>query len=335
MVLSQEFHCNLHVVYQVSVHVYLPIYLRCNTVKDCRQGLDELHCDSFLCPGFFRCWKSQVCVHPLHVCDGIKQCPYSDDELLCYLDPCPSTCNCQGHAFNCRSTFPAFKYKELRYIDATGSGLEIEDFRSNKLLIVLKLSSCNISRITDLPKLQNLQTLDLSFNNLIEFDVTKLIPLNNIQKIILSNNPISTLSVERYIQNISLRFLDLSSTHLEIIDMAQLASLPMLQILNVSHGKLQSLNPKGNFSMLSLQVLDLQGSFLQSLQQGVLKTISVATKVFSSNYRICCPMNLPENFNLQQCSSPKEIISSCTRLLKSNISRFTFWLFFILTVIGK
>ena len=60
----------------------------------------------------------QVCMHPVHVCDGIAQCPHEDDEHACDLT-CPTSCNCQGHAFVCSSKFNTHYYSELRYFYAS------------------------------------------------------------------------------------------------------------------------------------------------------------------------------------------------------------------------
>ena len=43
----------------------LPVYLRCNAVSDCPGREDEAACGS--CPGFYRCYASNVCVHPSNV----------------------------------------------------------------------------------------------------------------------------------------------------------------------------------------------------------------------------------------------------------------------------
>ena len=41
-------------------YICLPVYLRCNGVPDCPLAADELDCESYICPGYYRCWKSQV-----------------------------------------------------------------------------------------------------------------------------------------------------------------------------------------------------------------------------------------------------------------------------------
>nr|KAG5697927.1 hypothetical protein BaRGS_026865 [Batillaria attramentaria] len=64
----------------------LPVFVRCNGVYDCPGKEDEAACDSYTCPGFYRCRDSRVCLHSDHLCDGVFQCPQQDDELLCVFN---------------------------------------------------------------------------------------------------------------------------------------------------------------------------------------------------------------------------------------------------------
>ncbi|KAL8618516.1 hypothetical protein ACOMHN_000661 [Nucella lapillus] len=123
----------------------MPVYTRCNGVNDCPGKEDEEDCDHYTCHGFYRCRKSQVCVHEHHLCDGRFQCPEHDDELMCNFT-CPETCHCYGHAFICRGSFTADKYPELRYLDAEKTGMHPKNFSQNHKLIYLGLKNCGITR---------------------------------------------------------------------------------------------------------------------------------------------------------------------------------------------
>ena len=99
----------------------LPVYVRCNGVNDCPGHEDEEGCDVYMCPGYYRCRASKVCVHVTHVCDDWPLCPQLDDELLCN-QTCPLDCTCHGLAFFCLQVFAADEYPDLRFLDARGSG---------------------------------------------------------------------------------------------------------------------------------------------------------------------------------------------------------------------
>nr|KAG5700324.1 hypothetical protein BaRGS_002670 [Batillaria attramentaria] len=127
-----------------AVQYCLPVHVRCNRVRDCSGGEDEKDCGRYTCPGFYRCRDSRICLHPHFICDGVAQCPQSDDELLCDLT-CPASCTCYGLAFICTTwSFPAASFPNLRYIDASGTDMRPEDFEHNRMLIHLRLA-----RLTD------------------------------------------------------------------------------------------------------------------------------------------------------------------------------------------
>ena len=86
--------------YQCPRGYCLPVYTLCNGLNDCPGREDEQDCDTFTCPGLYRCRASPMCVHFSHLCDNVTQCPQGDDELLCRVS-CPENCSCHGYAFTC------------------------------------------------------------------------------------------------------------------------------------------------------------------------------------------------------------------------------------------
>ena len=214
------------------------MYLLCNQVKDCPGGVDELHCHDLTCPGHFRCWHSQVCLHADHVCDGIKQCPHQDDELLCDL-VCPLHCQCQGLAFVCSQPFPAQQFPQLRYLDAHHSKMTPEQLYSNYLLVYVKLSNCGIASV-NVPSLQNLVTLDLAENEISHLDMNRFMKLVNLQVLVLRKNKLMSLTsnvVQSAITKLSL--LDLSFMDSSVLETSHLKTFLNLTVLNISHSKVR------------------------------------------------------------------------------------------------
>ena len=56
-------------------------------LKYCRNGLHLLECEHFLCSGSFKCQHS-YCVPTYKVCNGVQDCPYGDDEIMCPVLAC-------------------------------------------------------------------------------------------------------------------------------------------------------------------------------------------------------------------------------------------------------
>ena len=164
-------------------------------------------------------------MHPDHVCDGIKQCPHHDDELVCSIQ-CPALCLCQGWAYVCPRSFqppsrtsgpswtdlplrklgprwprgldvqPHF-FPQLCLVDASQSNMHPNSFSNNSLLEYPRLSDCRIIDVT-IPKLPNLQTLDLSANVVTEMNVAEMKKLDDLLSINLSYNPLTKVYLRKF-----------------------------------------------------------------------------------------------------------------------------------------
>ncbi|XP_025107404.1 uncharacterized protein LOC112572091 [Pomacea canaliculata] len=157
---------------------------RKTNVFECDNKQDETACDTYTCPGYYRCRSSHVCLHPDHVCDGWPQCPEGDDELLCGLS-CPDTCVCHGLAFTCIKRFAASSYLQLRFLDASGSGMTPSDVVNNTMIVYLSFNNCNISVLEQM-NLANLQILDLSDNYITSFSSKIIENLHNLRTLSLA-----------------------------------------------------------------------------------------------------------------------------------------------------
>nr|KAG5710813.1 hypothetical protein BaRGS_026964 [Batillaria attramentaria] len=188
----------------------LPVFVRCNGVHDCPGREDEAACDSYTCPGFYRCRASSVCLHPDHVCDNVYHCPQKDDELLCVN-----------------------LYPNVRYLDASDSGLGVKQLTTNRLMIFLSLSRCNLTHLDSLV-LPNLRHLDLSDNHLTVLKREDLLGLGNLQ-----------------------------------LDVKKLIPFPHLQTLNLSECEVDRILEDGFQSLPKLRVLDLRGCPVSDFPRGV------------------------------------------------------------------
>ena len=314
----------------------LPVYVICNGVYDCPGRQDEAACDSYTCPGLFRCRDSKICLHPSHVCDGILQCPQRDDELFCDL-ACPEHCTCYGLAFTCDEIFDVGAHPNLRYLDASRSMLRPEELTGNSMLVFLALADCALVSANKL-SLPNLQSLDLS-DNLIEFmDKGQLDSMPNLRVLFLAGNPLREVlftgfsAMDVFFELISL---DFSRTQLGQFDAGVLEPFTNLQIINFSNSNIDKVLADGFQPLVSLKVLDLRGCPMSTYPRDVFKGLTSLEEVYADNYKLCCPMTLPEGFNIHKCQSQSDPVSSCDRLLKSNIFRVLLPVFASLAFFGN
>ena len=311
----------------------LPLFLRCNEVEDCPRGEDELGCDTLPCPGYYRCRSSRICLHADHVCDGVFHCPQQDDERFCNLT-CPQQCLCQGLAFTCPTPFAAEKYPELRYLDASGSGMSAGNLTGNFYLIRLILSRCNLHDVANFT-FQNLRELDLSYNLLQTVKLDSFDSLNNLETLILSWNPITQiLASQTQHVNTLLRRLDIAGLKLKVLNLQLVSDIfPNIERLNMSSGEFDTVS---TFEVMTeLKTLDLSGSPVVNFPSTVFKGLQKLSKVHAQNYRLCCEQILPDVMNLDKCFSPVDEISSCDNLLRSPLYRAFLWTFAFVGMFGN
>ena len=324
--------------FQCSQGHCLPIYLRCNGVDDCPNREDEASCESYTCSGFYRCRRSKVCLHPDHMCDGMYQCPQYDDELLREKPACPDVCHCHGLAFVCTVKFSASSYPDLRYLDASGSGMTPSDLSNNVLLIHLRLSDCRIDTQPIL-MLPNLRHLDLSENGLKHIDMQHFNTLNNLRVLVLTGNPLLSITNTESPEPdmMVLETITLSDTSFSVFNGSALAGCPNLKTLNISWSKLTTIAEDGFQSTPLLENLDVRGSSLKDYPIDLLRSLVFLKIVHTDNYKLCCEVTLPEDFLLSNCHvyAIQDLLASCKDLLKSNVYRVFLWLFATLSVVGN
>ena len=312
----------------------LPVYTRCNRIYDCIYHEDERDCDKLVCPGFYRCRGSTVCVHVDHLCDGWPQCVQRDDEWLCDTI-CPEGCLCQGQAFLCRQSFSAHLYHHLRYLDAKGSEMALLDLRNNSYLVHLNLAYCSIRFLPGI-LLPNLRTLDLSFNLIVNLSLNAVYELQNLQILVLKGNPLILLDTGLTRQrHTALKSLDLSETDIDILDSQILLGFSQLEHLDVSFAQLHSIARHGLQLLPRMQELDIRGNFISKFPDDLFFGLSELTLVHASDYRLCCHHLLPVRVPATQCLAPQHFMSSCQNMLQVEAHRHYLWVIGAIASLGN
>ncbi|KAL8613517.1 hypothetical protein ACOMHN_007560 [Nucella lapillus] len=313
----------------------LPVYTRCNGMYDCTDHQDEEGCKDLTCPGFFRCRTSVICVHSDHLCDAWPHCPEHDDELLCDLT-CPVHCLCQGHTFLCFQPFSAMLFPQLRYLDATGSGMTLSDVNHHNSLFHLILAACSLTLLPDL-RLLNLRVLDLSGNDFQYINVTSFLGLS-LHKLFLSDNPLRSVFASHPSEadpQHTLSMVDLSYTSLKMFDSEVFSSFPRLQKLNLTSTTVHTISPSGFQFTQKLTELYLGGSPVKTFPSEIFNDLFSLHIIVTDNYKLCCHEILHNNFDATSCYAPKDEISSCKDLLQSWTYRGFLWLITCFSVIGN
>ena len=314
----------------------LPVYLRCNGVNDCPGREDEAGCDEYTCTGWYRCRGSlKVCLHPDNLCDDVYQCPLRDDELNCNA-ACPESCTCYGMAFFCTRQFWVYRHPELRFLEARGTGLWPSMVRQNRMLVHLGLGLCGL-HLLFLPDLPNLHSLDLADNRLSAVTSAHFCHLKHLRRLSLAGNPLVTVFGHGpgFPSLSSLREVDLSGVVMSTLNMNNLSVLMNLQSLNLSHSGVRQVSEDGFKPLTKLQKLDLRGCPLSDFPRDIFNGLNDLQSVHAINFKLCCPVTLPEDFNPLNCHAPSDEISTCEALLRSNIYRGFLAAFAVMALVGN
>ena len=315
----------------------------CDGILQCPQQDDEVLCQP-------------SCPHQCH-CQGLA--------WVCQekLDPEIFQTNTTGNVMSV--------YTQPRYIDASFSGMSFTDLISLNLLVRLSLSKCNVKEIslsnfTNISSqrrsytiLPNLQHIDLSYNELVSIDLSDFMFLINLQVIILSNNPISNImnsglfrkiqsnvvNLQSNLQNTTnaqpihessqLTLLDLSFTYFELLNTSLLKNFPKLHTLNISNSEITTISSEGFQMTPQLEHLIAKRTPIVTFPSDVLKSLEHLSSLSTENYKLCCPVYLPDNFDVNNCEATQDLLASCDDLLKSNYYRIFLWLFAALSLMGN
>ena len=311
-----------------------PVYTRCNGVFDCIFQEDERDCESWTCPGLYRCRDSTVCVHADHMCDGWPQCPQRDDEWLCNMT-CPAQCLCQGHSFLCPEPFSAHLFPQLRYLDARESRMTPSELGKNTYIVFLSLANCSISFLPDM-KFPNLQVLDLSYNKIKRVFVNVFTALQNLEILILKGNPLTSVTTNTSnIQQTLLRQIDLSQTHLTIFDNNMFSNTPGLIYINASYSTIHTIRSPFLQTARHLRELDIRGTVMNEFPTNLFWRLDDLTNVYASDYRFCCEEMLPTIAPKPRCLAPEHYLSSCDNMIRSEVYRLNFWVVAVLASLGN
>ncbi|XP_070193933.1 G-protein coupled receptor GRL101-like [Littorina saxatilis] len=307
------------------------VLFRCNGVRDCPGGEDEAGCAEYSCPGMYRCRGSTVCYRAPKLCDGFGDCPQQDDELFCDLQ-CPANCTCYGLAFTCPLVFYVTEFPDLRYLDASDSGLTPQQVNHSILLIHLSFARCGLLHLGNLT-LPNLRSLELSGNNLSAVSVHEVNRLQNLKELILADNPLMSVFLTEKQTSLNLHYLDLSLVRMPSLTVR--TQLPFLQFLNLSFTGLDQLQGTGFQSLSSLRVIDLHGCPMTHFPRHIFRDLQQLRTVYSGSYRLCCQATLPSGFNLKNCHTSENNVSSCDRLMKYDTHAVLVAVFAAVSIIGN
>jgi hypothetical protein len=195
-----------------------------------------------------------------------------------------------------------------------------------------------MEKLSPSARFPNLQTLDLSGNEMRAINTTNMLLLPNLKVLRLADNPITTLYMqENRTGRLPVRVLDLRNTALDTFDSESYRFFPDLKHLQLSHTPMHFI-ARGGFQRFSqLHELDLRGTQLAEFlfADDVFQGLTRLSVVYSPNYRLCCADWYPSLAIKPRCVTTERTVSSCGDLLRSSPHQVTLMVVCVLAVAGN
>ena len=200
-------------------------------------------------------------------------------------------------------------------------------------LIHLSISYADTYFFNHFPKFPNLMFLSLKHNNLFHFPINY--SMNNLQSLILSNNPLQSLDSLDRVEPVYLLHLDVSHTNIKEIQISTFQKMTFIVELILSNTSLQFIE-KNSFSNLNhLQVFFINRTKLKSENYFyIFNELKIARNVSSDDFRFCCLLWRFVRRNID-CVPDVKYFFTCNNLISSLLKRGMYWFLGVVGFLGN
>ena len=288
-------------------------------LKYCGNGAHLAGCDKMACPvpGMYRC-RASYCIPQHQVCDGVVDCPDSQDELSCSATTCSKGfLRCKGPRGIClhphflcdgQVQCPLFKDDEIscnvapcpercsctldtllcKSLQADDSEMLFSGKNSHqKEVKVISITNSFFDILSIIAIYSQLHLLDISDNGIMAitepFVMPWLISLN------ISHNHISTIAPNTLAGLLNLRFLYLQHNKLQTIRYGTFIGLSHdVAILNMSYSAVSRFDAGAFLGLRLIGLLDLTGNNITYFEAGFMPPDLICQHILTSDARLKC-----------------------------------------------
>ena len=328
----------------------------CTFVRGMYSGISNvdnsylLHCRHVLCPGMFKCGHS-YCIDIVAICDGVVDCPESEDESSCLNIYCPGMTKCRGET-KCVPTWSICDGRSdclLNEDDEANCYNCPEYCKCNSYYIECTLYEIIPWRIKTMPikimkAILTKETFDIAFLenylDLLYLDIS----ISETRNVIDNSNKHNQDKAHLFLFNASGNLLSeihvMNQSYFQSIQIIDLSNNRLLHFLNISP-KLTILYLRSNLLALighqnfpnkhKLRFLDLRNNpVLVILLANILTTLTNLRYFRSPDQIVCCI--LPSNV---KCSYSKMYCKGLCSLKLANNLFFSISIITLLLSLGK
>ncbi|XP_053376719.1 G-protein coupled receptor GRL101-like [Mercenaria mercenaria] len=294
------------------------------------------------CPNGYKCSWSKMCISLNQICDGQRQCPHGDDELLCDFT-CPNNCTCVGFAIDCQNkdldidgveTLPL----NTRHLDISMNknlSLILDDSQLNmKHLVRLNVSDCNVRNISgkSFSNIYNLKVLDVSYNLLTVLRKNVFKVLIYLTSLYLHGSyDLVTIEGGAFEGLVNIQGLQLVDSKLRTISAYTFSGL-ILKYIDFSNNSITDIADFA-FDDLSAEMINFERNEIKHLNRKIFAGVRNLKQLKTPAYKFCCirPTYLPEH----DCYPWKDEFSSCEDLMRLSALQTMLWFVGISALLGN
>ncbi len=285
-----SFECSA--MFKCPISYCIPWSYTCDGKWDCPGGFDENEMDmchrTRECANLLKCKHTQKCVNLRDTCNRKVDCPFEDDESLCYLAKiqCPTKCNCLTYAVIC---------------------LQLKMSISDSFCHFMVISMFNVQFLATITFIDTV-FLDVKYSEFLDI-CDMFYSTSKLKILLLSSNNISVLSNRCFSNTQWLSVLDLSNNSISILTSKIFANLVSLEKLNLSQNPIQIVSEDVFHNLTNLETISLFKICSPKIEVDIFPDIRL-TLLEVDNYVLCCL--LPEK---GKCSEVLPWYFSCSDLL--------------------
>lgn len=201
----------------------VPIRNLCDGMSDCPLSDDERNCRRHTLPGHFRCRFVSFVLPYSEVCDGVLNCPQGEDEEMCNFT-CPENCSCFAYNLICDG-------KNISNWENLNTDMKDNQVRS------LSFRNCGTNE-----------------SHLANTDFTQYMVLYSMD---VSVNLVNFLYPGIFNALVNLVHLNLSFNNIKIIEPLTFQSLHLLTSVDLKGNPITTIGPYGFYGLVQLPSLDL------------------------------------------------------------------------------
>ena len=241
----------------------IPLHMICDGINDCPDSEDESFCGELVANGVLRCRQDNIYVAPYNICDGITHCIMStDDEMLCENFICPSRCYCKGYAVMCNN---------ISFFNISNQ------LTSSVTLLYYINSNIMIYLSKDFGSMKLLNLANSSFQNgIIPSNYFK--HLTELRILLLTNTNITALENAPFVDLAKVQYYDILQNTIHKISKMSFIGLTEIRTLDIHNIKLKHIGPDSFYDLKKLVTLNVSYNKLKHLVSNAFRIQKIECK---------------------------------------------------------